>query len=74
MKKTFDTWFVAQFGKRPSKQTNYALMHKARNAQHALYKAQGLWDRCIAYEDRKADALLGWNAMRILADSKKVKK
>ena len=58
----FSEWFVAQHGKRPSKEPIYELT-KIANALHASYlRAEELEKACILWEAQRSSALYAWNA------------
>ena len=58
----FSEWFVAQHGKRPSKQPMSELI-KISNALHISYRrADELEKACRLWDEKMNSALYAWNA------------
>ena len=59
----FSEWFVAQHGKRPSKEPIYELT-KISNALHASYlRAEELEKACRLYDEKMTSAHYAWRTV-----------
>ena len=56
----FDTWYVQQFGKRPSKNPSYELQEKVRDLESMLWCARDLRDQCERWDAQYQSAGYAW--------------
>lgn len=58
---TFDEWFTAQHGKRPSKMKTWDIAKQIETAHYELSRLQTLYRACEMYDEQAKSALYAWN-------------
>jgi hypothetical protein len=57
----FDDWFVAQHGKRPSRQPYHELEAEAKAVAILAAEAKSLLERVRLWDERRTSAMYAWN-------------
>lgn len=57
---TFEQWFSAQHGNRPSKQPLWEIADQVQRANYEAARLQALYRACESWDEKQTSALYAW--------------
>ena len=58
---TFNEWFIAQHGSRPSAKKSWDLLAEIQRTQYELSRLEALYQACELWDEQAKSALYAWN-------------